>query len=173
MILVTHKKRWNIWRYCIKVGHSGTFIWQLNVPLNAMVLDYLCLVWTSQKIDCSHGKSLSQGDFLGICLYACSTKSSAVRGHSITTWTRWGRGGGQKMFVFVHAQGIETVHAGGVKKWQNSVHVVVAWPLSATLIALMPMQCYVLSAFHTRIYSNRLTLWSRRLLHLTKEFKEW
>ena len=35
-------------------------------------------------------------------------------------------GGGQKMSVFVHAQGIKTVHAGGVaKKWQNSVHIVV------------------------------------------------
>ena len=35
-------------------------------------------------------------------------------------------GGGQKMSVFVHAQGIKTVHAGrGVKKGQNSVHVVV------------------------------------------------
>ena len=35
------------------------------------------------------------------------------------------------MSVFVHAQGIKTVHAGGggVKKWQNSVHVVVEWPL--------------------------------------------
>ena len=39
-------------------------------------------------------------------------------------------GGGQKMSVFVHAHGIKTVHAGGgVKKWQNSVHVVVEWPL--------------------------------------------
>ena len=36
--------------------------------------------------------------------------------------------GGQIMSVFVHAQGIKTVHAGGwggVKKGQNSVHVVV------------------------------------------------
>ena len=38
--------------------------------------------------------------------------------------------GGQKMPVFVHAQGqgIKTVHAGGGgagKKWQNSIHVVV------------------------------------------------
>ena len=36
--------------------------------------------------------------------------------------------GGQKMSVFVHAQGIKTVHTEvgeGVKKWQNSVHVVV------------------------------------------------
>ena len=35
--------------------------------------------------------------------------------------------GGQKMYVFVHTQGIKTVHAegGGVKKRQNSVHVVV------------------------------------------------
>ena len=36
------------------------------------------------------------------------------------------------MSVFVHAQGIKTVHAGGggVKKWQNSVHVVVECPLN-------------------------------------------
>ena len=33
--------------------------------------------------------------------------------------------GGQKMSVFVHAQGIKTVHA----KWQNSVHVVVECPV--------------------------------------------
>ena len=41
------------------------------------------------------------------------------------------RGGGdQKCCVFVHSQGIKTVHAGGwVEKWQNSVHVVVEWPL--------------------------------------------
>ena len=36
-------------------------------------------------------------------------------------------GGGQKMSVFVYAQGKKTVHAGvwGVKNWQNSAHVVV------------------------------------------------
>ena len=35
------------------------------------------------------------------------------------------------MSVFVQTQGIKTVHAGGVgvKKWQNSVHVVVECPL--------------------------------------------
>ena len=35
------------------------------------------------------------------------------------------------MSVFVHAQGIKTVHAGGRggKKWQNSVHVVIECPL--------------------------------------------
>ena len=41
--------------------------------------------------------------------------------------------GGQKMSVFVLAQGIKTVHAGGgggVKKWQNSVHIVVECPLT-------------------------------------------
>ena len=33
------------------------------------------------------------------------------------------------MSVFVHIQGIKTVHAGeGVKKWQKSVHVVVECP---------------------------------------------
>ena len=37
------------------------------------------------------------------------------------------------MSVFVHAQGIKTVHAGGggVKKWQNSVHIVVECPLAS------------------------------------------
>ena len=36
------------------------------------------------------------------------------------------------MSAFVHAQSIKTVHAGGVgvKKWQNSVHVVIECPLS-------------------------------------------
>ena len=34
------------------------------------------------------------------------------------------------MSVFVHAQGIKTVHAGGgAKKGQNSVHIVVEGPL--------------------------------------------
>ena len=59
------------------------------------------------------------------------TLPSIARGHSITTrafWTWWG---GQKISVFVHAHGIKTVHVGGegIKKWQNSVHVVVEWPL--------------------------------------------
>ena len=41
------------------------------------------------------------------------------------------RGERLKKCVFVHARGIKTVHAGegGFKKWQNSVHVVVEWPL--------------------------------------------
>ena len=36
------------------------------------------------------------------------------------------------MSFFVYAKGIKTVHAegGGVKKWQNSVHVIVECPLS-------------------------------------------
>ena len=39
------------------------------------------------------------------------------------------------MTVFVHAQGIKTVHAGGgFKKWQNSVHVVVECPLTAKFV---------------------------------------
>ena len=37
--------------------------------------------------------------------------AGVVWGYSITTWTR--RGGDQKMFVFVQAQGIKTVLAGG------------------------------------------------------------
>ena len=39
-------------------------------------------------------------------------------------------GGGQKMSVFVHAQGIKTVHTGGGgQKMANSIHVVVECPL--------------------------------------------
>ena len=36
------------------------------------------------------------------------------------------------MFVFVHAQGIKTVHAGGggEKKWPNSIHEVMKCPLN-------------------------------------------
>ena len=44
--------------------------------------------------------------------------------------------GGQKMSVFVHAQGIKTVHAGeggGVKKGVNSVTVVVECSLTGSL----------------------------------------
>ena len=41
------------------------------------------------------------------------------------------------MSVFVHAQGIKTVHAGGVKKWQNSVHVVVECHLDMELKVLV------------------------------------
>ena len=34
------------------------------------------------------------------------------------------------MSVFVHAQGMKTIHAGGSKNGKNSVHVVVEWPLT-------------------------------------------
>ena len=38
--------------------------------------------------------------------------------------------GDQKMSVFVHAEGIKTVHpGGGSKKDKNSVHIVDEWPL--------------------------------------------
>ena len=45
-----------------------------------------------------------------------------------------GGGVGKKMSVFVHAQGIKTVHAGGSKKGQNSVHVVVECPLTSDVV---------------------------------------
>ena len=45
------------------------------------------------------------------------------------------RGGGIKNVFFVHALGIRTVHSGrGVKKWQNSFHIVVECPLSWNLM---------------------------------------
>ena len=59
------------------------------------------------------------------------------------------------MSVFVHDQGIKTVHAGGgVKKWQNSVHVVVECPLSSHFlefnsipIVLVPADTNILKPF--------------------------
>ena len=79
--------------------------------------------------------------FQGQQLYSRVTQNEygiMIRGHSITTWTRCsGSGikveGGQKLFVFVHAQGIKTVHTGeggGGKKGQTSVHIVVECPLN-------------------------------------------
>ena len=53
-------------------------------------------------------------------------------------------GGGQKMSVFVHAQGIKTVHAGGVKKWQNSVHIVVEWHLKPGRIFGLVNNMYII-----------------------------
>ena len=40
------------------------------------------------------------------------------------------------MSVFVHAQGLNTVHAGrGVKNWQNSIHLVVECPQSVKIFS--------------------------------------
>ena len=51
-------------------------------------------------------KTVNQESFANYHLYL-------LWGHSITTWTRWGgEGRGSKMSVFVHAQGIKTIHAG-------------------------------------------------------------
>ena len=53
-------------------------------------------------------------------------------GHSITiTWTRWG-GEGVKKCLFLstlRVKKLSTQGRGGVKQWQNSVHVVVECPL--------------------------------------------
>ena len=60
------------------------------------------------------------------------------------------RGGGvQKMSVFVHVQGKKTVHAGrGVRKLQNSVHVVIEWPLRPKYLSHMRMvNMYYVSNF--------------------------
>ena len=68
-----------------------------------------------------------------------------------------------KISVFVHAQGMKTVQAGGwwVRKWQNLVHVVVECPLTA-----LPFLFYKgLSSlgvpgvpWHTQILADQLTL---------------
>ena len=67
-------------------------------------------------------------------------------------------GGGQKMSVFVHGQGIKTVHAGGrgVKKWQNSVHVVVECPLKKKVCILTVISQQ--SIYQDKIYGTYETL---------------
>ena len=54
------------------------------------------------------------------------------------------------MSVFVLAKGIKTVHAGGgVKKWQNSVHVVVECPLRKENVGNLTVHgCWPLLVMH-------------------------
>ena len=50
------------------------------------------------------------------------------------------------MSIFVHAQGIRTVYAGrrgGVKNWQNYVHVVIECPLAVHFQVTMYVKCYL------------------------------
>ena len=53
------------------------------------------------------------------------------------------------MSVFVHAQGMKTTHTKGlgVKKWQNSVHVVVECPLRKVQNAIAWIHKYRLVHF--------------------------
>ena len=52
------------------------------------------------------------------------------------------------MSVFVHAQGTKTVHAGGgVRKWQNSVHVVVECPLYKSPLESKSVLCSALVTY--------------------------
>ena len=60
----------------------------------------------------SQGTMSQKGDGEAIAAACLSTLVSIKWGHSITTWTRFMGGGGQKMSAFVHAQGIKTVHEG-------------------------------------------------------------
>ena len=57
-------------------------------------------------------------------------KKFYIRGHSITTWTRWGERG-SKNVSFCPRSGYKKCprRGGGVHKCQISVHVVVEWPL--------------------------------------------
>ena len=58
-------------------------------------------------------------EVLTLCTLFLGTKkhvTQCLRGHSITTWTRWG-GRGQKMSVFVRAEGIK--HFGTVSSLFN------------------------------------------------------
>ena len=63
--------------------------------------------------------------------------SYEVRGHSTTTWRRGqDEGWGVKKCLFSSTLRVSKLSTQGVKKWQNSVHVVVEWPLSVVLSCL-------------------------------------
>ena len=53
------------------------------------------------------------------------------------------------MSVFVHSQGIKTDNAGGggVKKWQNSVHVVVECPLKQVQLTVTDFVIWIIFIF--------------------------
>ena len=53
----------------------------------------------------------------------------ATRGHFITTWTRWGGRGSNNVCFCPHSGYKNCPSRGQVKKWQNSVKVVVEWLL--------------------------------------------
>ena len=91
-------------------GWAGSTVWQeLFWTKLKKILKFIYIFWEGFKI------------------------LTLVRGHSLTTWTRWG-GRESKKSVFVHAQGITTVHAGGGGGGMlNSVHVVVECPRSNSL----------------------------------------
>ena len=76
---------------------------------------------------------------------------SHLRGHSITTWTRWG--GGAKMFVFVHAQGIRLFRQGG-RGEKNYIHVVVECPLMTSyfLKGFWESKCNLFMLIFTKSY---------------------
>ena len=81
-------------------------------------------VWGSENIDALDSKCSAKISPTTICRWVIFNE-----GPFNNYVDKMRRGGGQKMSVFVHAQGIKTVNArGGVKKWQNSVHVVVECP---------------------------------------------
>jgi hypothetical protein len=69
--------------------------------------------------------------------------------------------GVKKMYVFVHVEGIKNFHAGGVKKWQNSVHVVVECPLRMSAIVILGLivcnyQTFLASILLTKEYFPNL-----------------
>ena len=88
-------------------------IWQIQITL---VFQFLKLfsVWFKMH------KPFLIGAFNRRLINQIIIDRCRLGGHSITTWTRW-EGEGSKRSVFVHAQGIKTVHAG--------VHVFVECPL--------------------------------------------
>ena len=71
-------------------------------------------------------------------------KCTWIRGHSITTWARWG-GKGSKNVCFCPRSWYKNCprRGEGVRKWQNSVHVVVEWPLSNNNFTVTFTRCNV------------------------------
>ena len=90
-------------------------IWFLEWIYDADIL----LIWIIRK-------SKNEQFWTGYFIYVY------IRGHSISTWTKWECGGrGSKNVCFCWRSGYKNCPCseGGGRKWQNSVHVVVEWPL--------------------------------------------
>ena len=72
--------------------------------------------------------------------------SSQHKGPFINYVDKMRGGRDQKIFVFVHDQGIKAVHAGGwwwVKKWQNFIHIVVECPPREITVDLLFMEYWI------------------------------
>ena len=103
--------------------------------------------------------------FPSISLIQCSPQcldKNAIRGHSIITWTEWG-GRVSKNVCFCPRSGNKNCprRGKGVKKRQNSVHVVIEWPLIQV------------NLFQKHLFLHQLTHYMSKYCSLIYQFSPW